>query len=87
MSFIGPKQLRQKELPLQLMISNKKDISDVIEKIKKEGISIKSIRIKDLETTQLVQLAITVHYQRKTVDVYTVVSAIEGITSVEIGHV
>ncbi len=36
MSFIGPKQLRQKELPLQLMISNKKDISDVIEKIKKK---------------------------------------------------
>lgn len=84
MSFIGPRQLRQKEILLQLMVSDKNDIGDVIRNIKAEGIGIKNIRIKDMETSHFVQLKISVHYQRKTVDVYSVVSSIEGIKAVEI---
>ena len=84
MSLIGPKQLRQKEILLQLMVSDKKDISDIISNIKKEDIIIKNVRIKDAEANLFVQLTITVHYQRRTVDVYTAISNIEGIKAVEV---
>lgn len=84
MSLIGPKQLRQKEILLQLMVSDKKDISDIISTIKKEDIIIKNVRIKDVETSLFVQLTITVHYHRRTVDVYTAISNIKGIKAVEV---
>lgn len=84
MSLIGPKQLRQKEILLQLMVSDKKDISDIISTIKKEDIIIKNVRIKDVETSLFVQLTITVHYRRRTVDVYTAISNIKGIKAVEV---
>ncbi|MGN1400194.1 MAG: MgtC/SapB family protein [Bacillus sp. (in: firmicutes)] len=84
MSRIGPRQLRQKIILLQLQVSDNNRISDVIMNIKEEDIGIKNIRIKDMDTTHLVQLSINVHYQRKTVDVYNAVSKIEGITAVEI---
>ena len=84
MSLIGPKQLRQKEILLQLMVSDKNDISNIISNIKKEDIIIKNVRIKDAEANLFVQLTITVHYQRRTVDVYTAISNIEGIKAVEV---
>ena len=84
MSWIGPRQLRQKILLLQLQVSDQNSIGDIISRIKKEGIGIKNIRIKDMDNTHLIQLSITVHYQRKTVEVYTAVSRIDGITAVEI---
>ena len=84
MSWIGPRQLRQKILLLQLQVSDQNSIGDIISRIKKEGIGIKNIRIKDMDNTHLIQLSITVHYQRKTVEVYTAVSKIDGITAVEI---
>ncbi len=84
MSFIGPQQLRQKIILLELLVCDKNDLAEVINNIKKEEIGIRNIRIKDTDTAQLVQLKITVHYQRKTVDVYTAISKIEGIKAVEI---
>ena len=84
MSWIGPRQLRQKILLLQLQVSDQNSIGDIISRIKKEGIGIKNIRIKDMDHTYLIQLSITVHFQRKTVDVYNAVSKIDGITAVEI---
>ncbi|MGM9944957.1 MAG: MgtC/SapB family protein [Lysinibacillus sp.] len=84
MNFIGPKQLREKELLLQLIVSDKNNIGYITKKIKEEGIDIKNIRIKDADDSLIVELIITVHYQRLTVDVYTVVSKIHGIQAVEI---
>ncbi|MEH6945393.1 MgtC/SapB family protein [Bacillus sp. JJ722] len=84
MSVIGPKQLRQKEVLLQLSVFDKQEIGHIIHQIQKEGISIKNIRIKDMETAHFIQLKTTIHYQRRTVDVYTAVSNIEGIQTVEI---
>ncbi|WP_163102826.1 MgtC/SapB family protein [Peribacillus alkalitolerans] len=82
--LIGPRQLREKEILLQLMISQKEHIAEVIGKIKDENISIKNIRIKDLEGSHFVQVKITVDQHRKTTDVYYAVSKIRGIRSVEI---
>lgn len=84
MNFIGPKQLSQKEIMLQLIVSDKKNIGLITKKIKDEDIDIKNIRIKDSGNTLIVQLIITVHYQRLTVDVYTAISKIQGIQAVEI---
>lgn len=85
MGVIGPKQLREKEILLQFHVHNSKNISDIIQKIKNEKISLKNIRIKDLaEGDQLVQLIITVDFKRKTTDVYYSISSIEGIEFVEI---
>ncbi|WP_042352083.1 MgtC/SapB family protein [Bacillus massiliigorillae] len=84
MNIIGPKQLRQKEILLQLTVFDKQEIGHIIHQIQKEGISIKNIRIKDMETTHFIQLKTTIHYQRRTVDVYTAISNIEGIQTVEI---
>ncbi|PLR75194.1 MgtC/SapB transporter [Bacillus sp. V3-13] len=85
MGLIGPKQLREKEIRLQLKVREKKNIADIITHIKKEKISIKTIRIKDLEDgDQLVQLVITVHFKRLTTDVYYAVSDIDGVSNVEI---
>ncbi|WP_407691396.1 MgtC/SapB family protein [Robertmurraya mangrovi] len=84
-SLIGPRQLREKEIRLQLKIKNKKDISEVMHALKKEKIIIRNIRIKDLEDGEhFVQLLITVNYKRKTTDVYYSASSIEGVYSVEI---
>ena len=84
MNFIGPKQLREKEILLQLIVSDKNNIALITKKIKEEDIDIKNIRIKDADDALIVQLVITVHYQRPTVDVYTAVSKIQGIQAVEI---
>ncbi len=84
MGLIGPKQLREKVILLQLMISEKENIAEVISKIANENISIKNVRIKDLEHSHFVQLKITVDQHRKTTDVYYSISRIEGIESVEI---
>lgn len=85
MTYIGPKQLREKEIRLQFNVTSQHSISGIIEKIKAEKISLKTVRIKDLaEGYHLVQLIVTVDFRRKTTDVYDAVSLIEGINSIEI---
>lgn len=82
---IGPKQLREKEIMLKLMIHQKEDIASVMSKIKAEKISVKNIRIKDLEENRhSVHLRITVDEKRKTTDVYYTVSKYNEIAKVEI---
>jgi len=85
MSLIGPKQLREKEIVLQITIQKKEDIARVIETIQTDKISIKNIRIKDLKDgIHHVHLKVTVHAKRRTTDVYYSISNIEGVQSVEI---
>ncbi|MGM9927148.1 MAG: MgtC/SapB family protein [Bacillus sp. (in: firmicutes)] len=84
MGLIGPRQLRQKDILLQLSVSDKKNIADILQKIKNENIRINNVRIKETDASLLVQLNIAVHYQRLTVDVYTAVSKIDGVRAIEI---
>lgn len=85
MSLIGPRQLREKELKLQLNIREKDTIADVIDQIKLDNILIKSIRIRDLEGgDHIVQLVITIDVKRKITDVYYSISKIMGVRMVEI---
>lgn len=82
---IGPKQLREKEIRLQLTIKDKTKIVEIITAIKNEKISIKHTRIKDLsDDNHLVQLRVTVDQKRHTTDVYYTISEISGVRGVEI---
>lgn len=84
-SLIGPRKLREKEIKLQLHIKDKEKIVTIITALNEEKISIKNIRIKDLENEDhLVQLRVTVNQKRLTTDVYYTVSKLEGVRSVEI---
>ncbi len=85
MGIIGPKQLREKLIILQLHIRDKEGIADMITFIKENKISIKNIRIKDLnDGNHLVQLKVTVDIKRQITDVYYTISKLEGIQNVEI---
>lgn len=85
MGLVGPKKLREKEIMLEFRVRSKGSIADILSMIKKEKISLKNVRIKDLaEGDQQIQLVVTVDIRRKTTDVYQAVSLIEGIERVEI---
>lgn len=83
--FLGPKQLRQKEILLQLKVSDRHNITDIMNDIKKNKIKLTHIRIKDLETNeQFIQLKIMVPQKKLTTDVYYEVRKIDGVRSIEI---
>ncbi|NMH68564.1 MgtC/SapB family protein [Bacillus sp. RO3] len=84
-TYLGPKRLREKELSLRATIVKKQEIKSIIERIKEEEISIENIRIKDLKNGKhLLELKIIVDFRKKTVDLYYIISEIEGIKDVEI---
>jgi putative Mg2+ transporter-C (MgtC) family protein len=84
-SLIGPRRLREKEISVQLNISDKEKITEIMNQMKEEKYSIKRVRIKDIsETDHLVQLVIAVDFKLRTTDVYYKISNFEGIKKVEI---
>jgi putative Mg2+ transporter-C (MgtC) family protein len=85
MKFIGPKQLREKEISLQLFIRDKIQIEDAISFIMGRKYIIRRLRIKDLDNgDHLVQILIAVDYREKTTEVYDSVSKLDGVHKVEI---
>ncbi|SDM79636.1 MgtC/SapB family protein [Bacillus sp. OK048] len=85
MKFIGPKQLREKEISLQLFFRDKIQIEKAISFIMDKKYIIRRIRIKDLDNgDHLVQILIAVDYREKTTDVYDAVSNMDGVQKVEI---
>jgi putative Mg2+ transporter-C (MgtC) family protein len=85
MKFIGPKQLREKEISLQLFIREKIQIENAISFLMGRKYIIRRIRIKDLDNgDHLVQILVAVDYREKTTDVYDSVSNLDGVQKVEI---
>lgn len=85
MKFIGPKQLREKEISLQLFIRDKIQIDNAISFLMGKKYIIRRIRIKDLDNgDHLVQILVAVDYREKTTDVYDSVSNLDGVQKVEI---
>ncbi|ETI65910.1 MgtC/SapB family protein [Neobacillus vireti] len=83
--FIGPKQLREKEIMLQLFIKEKVQIDKAISLIVEKKYIIRRIRIKDLDNgDHLVQILVAVDYREKTTDVYFFISELEGVQKVEV---
>ncbi|WP_423799382.1 MgtC/SapB family protein [Neobacillus sp. SAB-20_R2A] len=85
MKIFGPKQLREKEIMLQLFIRDQDQIEKAISYLLEKKYILRRIRIKDLDNgDHLVQILVAVDYREKTTDVYTAVSDIEGVKKVEI---
>ncbi|MFE8698960.1 MgtC/SapB family protein [Cytobacillus sp. FJAT-53684] len=84
-ALIGPRKLREKEITLQLKVTNKENIEEILSAIKELKISIKRVRIKDLEEKKhLIQLVVTVNQKKSITDVYYSVSQLNGVKSVEV---
>lgn len=85
MKLFGPKQLREKEISLQLFIRDKTQIENAISFILEKKYIIRRLRIKDLDNgDHLVQILVSVDYREMTTDVYTSVSNLKGVKKVEI---
>lgn len=87
-SLIGPSVLRQKEILLKLVIEDKTAIAKVLEEIAEEDISVKHLRIEDLdENTHALTLRILVNQRRRTSDVYYTISNIKEVSKVVIENI
>ncbi|AEH46667.1 MgtC/SapB family protein [Parageobacillus thermoglucosidasius] len=85
MSIFGPKQLREKEILLQITVADAKNIAEVIDKIKSQNIDIKTMRIKDLENHHhLIKLKAAVDQKRAAADVYYAIRTIDSIINIDI---
>ncbi len=84
-AVFGPKQLREKELLVKLIVLDATKISDVIQVIKHQNIRIKTVRIKDLDNgNHFVELKVSVDQKRVTTDVYEFIHQIPAIRGVDI---
>ncbi|MEH7414390.1 MgtC/SapB transporter [Bacillus sp. AFS076308] len=85
MKLFGPKQLREKEINLQLFIRDQKQIEPAISFLMGKKYIIRRLRIKDLDNgDHLVQILVAVDYREKTTEVYAAVSELNGVKKVEI---
>jgi putative Mg2+ transporter-C (MgtC) family protein len=85
MKIFGPKQLREKEIMLQLFIRDQVQIDKAITYLMQKEYIIRRLRIKDLDNgDHLVQILVAVDYREKTTDVYAAVSELDGVKKVEI---
>jgi putative Mg2+ transporter-C (MgtC) family protein len=83
--MVGPKQLRQKEILLQLNIRDRVKIAEVTTFLVERKYSIRRVRIKDLDNgDHLVKIMIAVDYRNKITDIYNEISFINGVQKVEI---
>jgi putative Mg2+ transporter-C (MgtC) family protein len=85
MSWIGPKQLREKEIKLDVIVQENKYVKSIIKTIQNHKISVYHIHIQDLKDGgHLIQLNIGVNYKLKLTKLYEIVSEMAGVTQVEI---
>ncbi|WP_042461223.1 MgtC/SapB family protein [Neobacillus dielmonensis] len=85
MKILGPKQLREKEITLQLFINDKQQIEKTILYLIEKQYIIRRLKIKDLDNgNHLVQILLAVDYREKTTEVYAAVSYLDGVQKVEI---
>jgi putative Mg2+ transporter-C (MgtC) family protein len=87
-SLVGPNVLRQKEILLNLVIEDKNAISKVMEEIAADDISVKNIRIEDIdENKHVLTLKVLVNQRRKTYDVYYTISNIKEVSKVVVENI
>ncbi|RHW42536.1 MgtC/SapB family protein [Neobacillus notoginsengisoli] len=83
--MIGPKQLREKEILLQLHVAEREKIDSLIDFISEQKYILRKVRIKDLrDGDHHVHLQIGVDSRLKTTEVYNLISDLPGVQRVEI---
>ncbi|MED4879234.1 MgtC/SapB family protein [Anoxybacillus geothermalis] len=84
-NFFGPKQLREKEVMLQITVADAKNITKVIDHLKQQDINIKTMRIKDVEENEhLLKLRAVIDQKRSTAELYYVIRSIDDVVHVDI---
>ncbi|WP_096224669.1 MgtC/SapB family protein [Geobacillus sp. FJAT-46040] len=84
-NFFGPKQLREKEVLLQITVADAKNITKVIDYLKQQDINIKTMRIKDVEENEhLLKLRAVIDQKRSTAELYYVIRSIDDVVHVDI---
>lgn len=85
MTFIGPKQLREQEVSLEIVVAEKKDIETIIDTINEKKVSIYKLRIRDLKDgTHAIHVKVGINYKLKTTEFYYFVSNMEGVKHVDL---
>jgi putative Mg2+ transporter-C (MgtC) family protein len=85
MNLLGPRQLRQREIGLKLIVDNLENIPKVMEQIQSMDIKVKNIKLKTLETGEhFLQMKISIHQKLRTSDVYFSLQAIANVRGTEV---
>ncbi|WP_147535428.1 MgtC/SapB family protein [Bacillus marasmi] len=85
MNLFGIRRLREKEVQLKLYVNDRSKMNDIINKVRKEEIKIKTMRIKDQSDGDLLlQLMLIVDFSEDTTEVYQHVVNIEGVEKLEV---
>lgn len=86
MKLLGVKALREKEIRVNIVINDKKRMTEIIKEIKNKKIKIKSVKIDDLtnESNPVMEIKMLVDEKRYTTDVYYDIHEIEGIGGVKL---
>lgn len=83
--LFGMQKLRSKDLSLRIILKNREDIGDVINRLQEKGIKIESLRIKDQsDLSFLLDLKVRVNPKKTTSDIYSRVSNIEEVYRTEV---
>lgn len=83
--LFGMQKLRSKDLSLRIILKNREDIGDVINRLQEKGIKIESVRIKDQsDLSFLLDLKVRVNPKKTTSDIYSRVSNIEEVYRTEV---
>ncbi|WP_041091139.1 MgtC/SapB family protein [Jeotgalibacillus soli] len=83
--WIGPMRLKEKEVYLKIIVHNSDFINDIVKELKEDKIKIEKMKLKDMkDDLHMLDLRTSVHYKRLTTDIYTHLSQLPGVRSVEI---
>ncbi|MGM8364446.1 MgtC/SapB family protein [Virgibacillus sp. W0181] len=85
LKFIGPKQLRAREMKLTVLVHETKNIEEVTAEMNRKKIEIKNLKIEDLPE-KILQLGITVITVQNysATDIYTMIHGIKGVKSAKV---
>ncbi|WAA11803.1 MgtC/SapB family protein [Fervidibacillus halotolerans] len=85
MTFIGPKPLREKEISLEIVVTEKKEMETILDTMNEKKVSIYKFRIRDLKDgSHAIHLKVGIPYKMKTTDFYYLVCTIRGVKHVDL---
>ena len=85
MAVIGPRQLKEKEMTLEIIVGKKDFIEPIIQNIRDQKISVYRVRIRDLKDGgSAIRLSAGIHHKSKSTDLYHRISRFEGVQQIEI---
>ncbi|MBP0725584.1 MgtC/SapB family protein [Bacillus sp. RG28] len=84
-NILGPKRLKERELILKITVKGIENIKSVIDQITSQDITVKNIKIKDLQDNEhYIQVKISVFNKRRTTEIYYDIQQIDNIKGIEI---